>query len=116
MIPRTLQGRLALTFGTATLAVAAVLGIVVFGQFHIALRNALDDDLTRRFDNLSAFLAQTDTAAVDPTVAPVLPETESFAQVLRPDGEVLTASPHALLAEPVLSPAQRRRAGVGTQT
>ena len=116
MIPRTLQGRLALTFGAATLAVASVLGIVVFATFHIALRDALDDDLTTRFDNLSAFLAQTDVAAVDPTVAPVLPETESFAQVIRTDGKVLTASPRALLAAPVLSPTEVRRAQVHTET
>jgi two-component system, OmpR family, sensor kinase len=116
MIPSTLQGRLALTFGAATLAVATVLGLIVFATFHIALRNALDDDLTTRFDNLSAFLAQTDAAAVDPTVAPVLPETESFAQVVRVDGKVLTASPRALLAAPVLSPAEVRRARVQTET
>ncbi len=116
MIPRTLQGRLALTFGVATLAVAAVLGLVVFAQFHTALRDALDEDLSSRFENLSTFLAQTDADAVDPSVAPVLPETESFAQVIRPGGDVLTASPKALLTQPVLTPGELRRAGVRNET
>lgn len=116
MIPRTLQGRLALTFGIATLAVAALLGVIVFAQFHTALGDALDEDLSTRFSSLSAFLAQTDAAAVDPTVAPVLPETESFAQVLRPDGNVLTASPRALLADPVLSSSELGRARRETDT
>ena len=102
MIPRTLQGRLALTFGIATLVVA--------------LGNALDDDLTTRFDSLSAFLVQTDAAAVDPTVAPVLPETESFAQVLRPDGRVLTASPRSLRSSQVLSASELQKAGRETDT
>ncbi len=116
MIPRTLQGRLALTFGIATFAVAALLGVVVFAQFHTALGTALDDDLSTRFGSLSVFLAQTDVAAVGPTVAPVLPETESFAQVLRPDGKVLTASPRALLSRQVLSKSELRTARDETDT
>ena len=112
MRPRTLQGRLALTFGAATLVVAALLGVIVFAQFHTALRNALDDDLATRYRSLSAFLVQTDAAAVDPLVAPVLPETESCAQGLGPSGRGRTAAPRGRRAAPVVTRAELRDANV----
>ena len=101
MIPRTLQGRLALTFGIATLAVAAVLGRRrVRAVPHRAAERARRRPLARGSTTSPRSSRRPTPPPSTPRVAPVLPETESFAQVLRPDGAVLTASPRALLAAP----------------
>jgi two-component system OmpR family sensor kinase len=79
-------------------------------QYRSALNSALDEALETRF--LAA--AQQLRHAAASTVRPVIPDSESFAQVIDPDGTVVAASPRALRRRAVitgadLAAARRRR-------
>jgi two-component system OmpR family sensor kinase len=96
--PRTLRGRLTLIFALVTLALSALVGVLVDVQYRSALNSALDEGLTTRF--LAA--AQQVKAAKGSTVRPPIPDAESFAQVIGPDGVVVAAAPRALRHRTVL--------------
>jgi len=110
--PRTLQTRLALLFALATLVLCALVGVVAVQQFNSQLRSALDDGLHAR---LSALVRQLPKSPNNERFTPLLPDTESFAQVIRPDGTVLAAAPRALYAGSVLSRSERQAALRGRQ-
>jgi two-component system OmpR family sensor kinase len=97
---RTLRARLALLFAGTTLVLCGLVGYVVATQFRSELRASLDDGLHNRWTQLESQLPSTPPGgALAPTI---LPDTESFAQVLQPDGTVLAAAPRALESRPVL--------------
>lgn len=102
-MPRTLRARLALLFAVATLVLCALVGLVVVTQFRSQLRTSLDDGLSNRWVQLDRQLPSTQAGA---NLTPLLPDTESFAQVLQPDGTVLAAAPRALYSRPVLDRAE----------
>ena len=52
--PRTLRGRLTLVFALVTAVLCLLVGVMVDFQYRNALRDALDDGLVTRFDNLDA--------------------------------------------------------------
>jgi two-component system, OmpR family, sensor kinase len=97
--PRTLRGRLALVFALVTAVLCLLVGVLVDYQYRNALRDALDDGLVTRFDNLESDLATSGDLSVEPT----LPDAEAFAQIVDVDGEVVNAAPRALLERRVLT-------------
>jgi two-component system OmpR family sensor kinase len=104
--PRTLRGRLTLIFALVTLVLSALVGVLVDVQYRSALNSALDEALETRF--LAA--AQQLTHAGGSTVRPVIPDAESFAQVIDPDGSVVAASPRALRRRAVIKGADLEKA------
>lgn len=98
-MPRTLRARLALLFAGATLVLCGLVGLVVVTQFRSQLRSSLDDGLSNRWVQLDRQLPNTQAGS---NLTPLLPDTESFAQVLQPDGTVLAAAPRALYSKSVL--------------
>jgi two-component system OmpR family sensor kinase len=97
--PRTLRGRLTLVFALVTAVLCLLVGVLVDFQYRNALRDALDDGLATRFDNLEGQLATSGDLAVEPS----LPDAEAFAQIVDVDGEVVSAAPRALLERRVLT-------------
>jgi two-component system, OmpR family, sensor kinase len=97
--PRTLRGRLTLVFALVTAVLCLLVGVLVDFQYRNALRDALDDGLVTRFDNLEGQLATSGDLAVEPS----LPDAEAFAQIVDVDGEVVSAAPRALLERRVLT-------------
>ncbi|MFI5048198.1 MAG: hypothetical protein ACHQIG_14115, partial [Acidimicrobiia bacterium] len=104
--PRTLRGRLTLIFALVTLALSALVGVLVDVQYRSALNSALDEGLETRI--LAA--AQQVKSANGSTVRPSIPDAESFAQVIGPDGAVSAAAPRSLQHHPVLGRADLARA------
>lgn len=98
--PRTLRGRLTLLFALSTLALSALVGVLVDVQYRSALKSALDESLETRF---LAAAQQLSSAAGGSTVKPAIPDAESFAQVIDPDGQVVAAAPRALRKRAVIS-------------
>jgi signal transduction histidine kinase len=94
-----LRGRLTLIFFLVTLVLSALVGVLVDVQYRSALNSALDEALETRF------LAAADqlTHAGGSTVKPVIPDAESFAQVIDRDGTVAAASPRALRRHAVIT-------------
>ncbi|HKA93893.1 MAG TPA: ATP-binding protein [Acidimicrobiia bacterium] len=97
--PRTLRGRLTLVFALVTALLCLLVGVLVDIQYRNALRNALDDGLVARFQNLERDLATSGDQAVEPA----LPDDEAFAQIIDVDGAVVNAAPRALLERRVLT-------------
>ena len=97
--PRTLRGRLTLVFALVTAVLCLLVGVMVDFQYRNALRDALDDGLVTRFDNLERDLATSGDLSVEPT----LPDAEAFAQIVDVDGQVVNAAPRALLERRVLT-------------
>jgi len=97
--PRTLRGRLTLVFALVTAVLCLLVGVLVDFQYRNALRDALDDGLVTRFDNLERDLATSGDLSVEPTLA----DAEAFAQIVDVDGEVVNAAPRALLERRVLT-------------
>ncbi len=87
--PRTLRGRLTLVFALVTAVLCLLVGVLVDFQYRNALREALDDGLVTRFQNLERDLATSGDQSVEPT----LPDDEAFAQIVDVDGQVVNAAP-----------------------
>lgn len=111
--PRTLQGRLVLVFGAATLVLCVLAGVVAIAQFRSQLRASLDEGLSGRYAVLQR---QVSAPPNGQGFVPLLPDTESFAQVISADGNVLAASPRVLRNRPVLDDAQLAAAIRGKRT
>jgi two-component system OmpR family sensor kinase len=97
--PRTLRGRLTLVFAVVTAVLCLLVGLLVDFEYRRALREALDNGLVTRIDNLEGQLATSGDLAVEPS----LPDAEAFAQIIGADGEVVNAAPRALLERRVLT-------------
>lgn len=104
--PRTLRGRLTLVFALVTAVLCLFVGVLVDFQYRNALRDALDDGLVARFQNLERDLATSGDQSVEPT----LPDDEAFAQIVDVDGAVVNAAPRALLERRVLTKDELARA------
>jgi signal transduction histidine kinase len=101
-----LRGRLTLLFALVTLALSALVGVLVDVQYRSALTSAVDEGLQTRF--IAA--AQELTNAKGSTVRPPIPDAESFAQVIGPDGMVQAAAPRSLRRTSVLQGSDLSRA------
>ena len=99
--PRTLRGRLTLVFAVVIAVLCLLVGLLVDFEYRRALRDALDNGLVTRFQNLQGQLATSGDLAVEPS----LPDAEAFAQIIGADGEVVNAAPRALLERRVLNKA-----------
>jgi two-component system OmpR family sensor kinase len=104
--PRTLRGRLTLVFALVTAVLCLLVGVLVDFQYRNALRDALDDGLVTRFQNLERDL----TTSGDQSVEPTLPDSEAFAQIVDVDGQVVNAAPRALLERRVLTKGELAKA------
>jgi two-component system OmpR family sensor kinase len=91
--PRTLRGRLTLIFALVTVVLSALVGVLVDKEYRSALNSALDETLETRF---LAAVQEIHSASTGKTVKPVIPDAESFAQVIDASGNVVAASPRAL--------------------
>src|SRR5262249_13515515 len=91
--PRTLRGRLTLIFALVTVALSALVGVLVDKEYRSALNSALDETLETRF---LAAVEEIHNASTGKTVKPVIPDAESFAQVIDANGDVVAASPRVL--------------------
>jgi sensor histidine kinase regulating citrate/malate metabolism len=97
--PRTLRGRITLVFALVTVVLSALVGVLVDVEYRSALNSALDETLQTRF---LAAVQEIHTASTGRTVKPVIPDAESFAQVIDTNGVVVAASPRALRHHPVI--------------
>jgi heavy metal sensor kinase len=94
---------MALTFG--------VTGMAIYRTFRSDLNGSEDRALRSRSEEVTA-LVQRANASIVPSLAHVGSTEDDFAQVLRPDGRVLAATPQVPV-KPVLAGANLRRAGRG---
>jgi len=86
-------------FAVVTAVLCLLVGLLVDFEYRRALRDALDNGLVTRIDNLEGQLATSGDLAVEPS----LPDAEAFAQIIGADGEVVNAAPRALLERRVLT-------------
>jgi two-component system, OmpR family, sensor kinase len=105
--PRTLRGRITLVLALVTVVLSALVGVLVDVQYRSALNSALDETLETRFLAAAQQIKNTSTGS---TVRPVIPDAESFAQVIDDNGTVLAASPRALRRHAVIRGGQLARA------
>jgi two-component system OmpR family sensor kinase len=105
--PRTLRGRITLVLALVTVVLSALVGVLVDVQYRSALNSALDETLETRY---LAAVQQIKHASTGSTVRPVIPDAESFAQVIDAHGVVVAASPRALRRHAVLHGADLARA------
>ena len=108
--PRTLRGRLALIFGLVTVGVSLLVGGFVLIRYRSGLSSQVDENLETRMTDVRSAIARAPTPVAGRDL-PIIPRAEIFAQVIDDHGEVLAASPKALLDDPVLTPKQRAAAG-----
>lgn len=85
----TIRARLAITYAVAVATTLAVVGFVVWGQFGVALHEALDDQLAARLSTLES--------SIENEGQPGLQEGDGddrdvFVAIVDPDGRVLDAS------------------------
>jgi signal transduction histidine kinase len=113
--PRTLRGRLALIFGLVTIAVSLLVGGFVLLRYKSGLSSQVTENLETRYDDVRAAVAQA-AAPVAGRDLPIIPRAEVFAQVIDDRGEVVAASPKALLDDPVLSKEQIAAASARPRT
>ncbi len=90
-------------FGAATLVLCVLAGVVAIFEFRSQLRASLDEGLSGRFTALQKQVSSTTNAT---GFTPLLPDTESFAQVIDADGNILAAAPRVLRRSPVLTETQ----------
>lgn len=111
--PRTLHARLALVFTLLTLLLAVVVGLFVVQQFTHALDSSIDDGLHERYTEIETALAKSSSSTGRPTLRSLIPDVESFAQIVDDEGIVEGAVPRSLREAPLLDPADLDRARAG---
>ena len=104
--PRTLRGRLALIFALITVVVSASVAAFVLLRYRADLSRQINENLETRYADVRGALRRAPVPFPSGRTPSVIPKAEAFAQVLSTDGEVLAASPRALLDRPVLGPRQ----------
>ena len=104
--PRTLRGRLAVIFALVTIAVSASVAAFVLLRYRADLSRQINENLETRYADVRGALRRAPVPLPDEPTPSVIPKAEAFAQVLSADGEVLEASPRALLEHPLLGPRQ----------
>ncbi len=100
LAPASLRGRLALLFALGAATVVAVASGLVYATLNSELDAAIRDGLRGRIDDIGAEVAAGRV---------VLPQEESFAQLLSPTGTVIDSSTDRTV-DPVLTRAQLDRA------
>jgi signal transduction histidine kinase len=96
---------LALVFGLVTIAVSLLIGGFVLLRYKSGLSSQVTENLETRYDDVRAAVAQASTPVAGRDL-PIIPRAEVFAQVIDEKGEVVAASPKALLDDPVLNDRQ----------
>jgi two-component system, OmpR family, sensor kinase len=104
--PRTLRGRLALIFAVVTIAVSASVAAFVLLRYRADLSLQITENLETRYADVRGALQRAPVPFPSGTEPSVIPKSETFAQVLSLNGDVLEASPRALLDHAVLGPRQ----------
>ena len=104
--PRTLRGRLALIFALITVIVSASVAAFVLLRYRADLSRQINENLETRYADVRGAVRRAPVPFPSASTTSVIPKAEAFAQVLSLDGEVLEASPRALLDHPLLGPRQ----------
>ena len=104
--PRTLRGRLALIFALITVVVSASVAAFVLLRYRTDLSRQINENLETRYADVRGAVRRAPVPFPRGSTTSVIPKAEAFAQVLSLDGEVLEASPRALLDHPLLGPRQ----------
>ena len=105
--PRTLRARLALVFALVTVVVSVSVAAFVLLRYRADLSRQISEDLETRYADVRGALRSAPPVDGGDSSPAIIPKAEAFAQVLGADGEVLAASPRALLDQPVLGTRQR---------
>jgi len=105
-----LRWKLTLVFGASLAVVLTAVGVFLYSRLAADLDLALERDLRARSAQISSLLMDLGASDLPQAATPVLEPDERFAQILRPDGSVVSASAHPevrLLSDEQLSAASR---------
>jgi two-component system, OmpR family, sensor kinase len=108
LAPRTLRGRLAVLVGVVTVVLSGLVAGFVLVRYHNDVTSQLDQNLETRLQDVVTEVRRAPRPVTGRDL-PILPRGEVFAQVLDQHGNVLAASPSALLDRTLLSTADLRR-------
>jgi two-component system, OmpR family, sensor kinase len=103
-----IRWRVTIAFSGAMAVVLIALGLFVYLRVADRQNEMFDQSLHSRADDLAALVARSPGGLDSPAAG--IDREESFAQVLRPDGTILDATP-ALDGHSLLTPAEAERAG-----
>jgi heavy metal sensor kinase len=104
----SLRLRLTVLFAVIIAVVLALTGLTIYRNFRADLNSTEDRGLRSRSEEVTALVQRADASSLAPSLAHVGSTEDDFAQVLRPDGGVLAATPQ-VPGSPVLDgPALRR--------
>jgi two-component system OmpR family sensor kinase len=112
LFPRTLRGRIVLTFTVLTVLLAGGFGSFVVVEFRSSLDSSLNSALHSRFQQVEQVLDEWKTTDVRQALGPLIPQAESFAQVIDVDNHVQAAAPESLTRTPILTPQQIAQARI----
>jgi two-component system, OmpR family, sensor kinase len=107
----SLRLRLTLVFAVVIALVLTVTGLAIYNTFRADLNSAEDRALRSRSEEVTALVEQANLGIV-PSLAHVSSAEDDFAQVLRPNGRLLAATPQ-VPSRPVLEGENLRRAATG---
>lgn len=102
-----LRLKLSAAFAGAMAVLLAALGLFIHGRFQAGLDNSIDASLRSRSTDVRALNAQADNGLAESHQPPAFGHTAAFAQVMRPNGKVLDATPGAFRLV-LLTAAERR--------
>jgi signal transduction histidine kinase len=105
--------RVTLAFSAAMAVLLAVAGLVLYLEIGRTLNATVDRGLRSRAGDLTPLVQQVDSGFAESRRSPLTEQGESFAQILDTADKVVDAPP-ALRHQPLLTPAQVRRARNGT--
>ena len=103
-----IRWRLTLAFALALTAVLGAAGVFLYAQLSSDVDVAIERDLRRRADQLSALVIQSPISVLTTTPSEALEPDEAIAQILTPAGQVVAASSDADVQ--LLTPAQLQAA------
>jgi two-component system, OmpR family, sensor kinase len=107
LTPRTLRGRLALTFAVTTTLLSAGFGAFLVSHARSELAHAIDEGLVPLAADLVGRIAREGPSVVATPLPSLAPPSDAFAQVFTPEGELIVAS--ATAAEtPLIGPGRAR--------
>jgi two-component system OmpR family sensor kinase len=108
LTPRTLRGRLALTFAVTTTLLSAGFGAFLVSHARNELARAIDEGLVPLAADLVGRIAREGPSVVATPLPTLSPPSDAFAQVFTPEGALVVASPAAEEEAPLIGPARAR--------
>jgi signal transduction histidine kinase len=114
LTPRTLRGRLALTFAVTTTLLSAGFGAFLVSHARNELARAIDEGLVPLAADLVGRIAREGPQVVATPLPSLAPPSDAFAQVFTPEGELVVASATAVEI-PLIGPARARRVATRSQ-